>query len=208
MWPISCARTPMISFGVSDCINAPTLTKMRRPSMTKALNCLFGTRYIVSPLPPMPATRRIGAMYSRSRDSISASRTKRMPPCAAAGCGTDQASTHTSARSAVTLRSRAERVERARAASSLHEDLADCIVSVPESREGRNPRSIGQTRLHHTCANRIASRLREPQGPIRRTPRPLRPLTESGIVVIGHDFVASVANLRASMQKKIPKGYE
>ena len=38
MWPVSCASTPMIWFGVSDSISAPPLTKMRRPSATKALN--------------------------------------------------------------------------------------------------------------------------------------------------------------------------
>ena len=34
----SVASTPMIWFGVSDCINAPLFTKMRRPSATNALN--------------------------------------------------------------------------------------------------------------------------------------------------------------------------
>ena len=38
IWPVSCASTPMISFGVLRSISAPALTKMRRPSMTKALN--------------------------------------------------------------------------------------------------------------------------------------------------------------------------
>ena len=38
MWPVSCASTPMISFGVFESISAPAFTKMRRPSMTKALN--------------------------------------------------------------------------------------------------------------------------------------------------------------------------
>ena len=37
MWPVSCASTPMISFGVSASISAPALMKMRRPSVTKAL---------------------------------------------------------------------------------------------------------------------------------------------------------------------------
>ena len=37
MWPVSCASTPMIWFGVGDSISAPALTKMRRPSTTKAL---------------------------------------------------------------------------------------------------------------------------------------------------------------------------
>ena len=38
MWPVSCASTPMIWFGVLASISAPALTKMRRPSITKALN--------------------------------------------------------------------------------------------------------------------------------------------------------------------------
>ena len=37
-WPVSCASTPMISFGVLESYSAPTFTKMRRPSITKALN--------------------------------------------------------------------------------------------------------------------------------------------------------------------------
>ena len=37
MWPVSCASTPMIWFGVCDSISAPALTKMRLASITKAL---------------------------------------------------------------------------------------------------------------------------------------------------------------------------
>ena len=40
IWPVSWASTPMISFGVLESISAPAFTKMRRPSMTKALNDL------------------------------------------------------------------------------------------------------------------------------------------------------------------------
>ena len=38
MWPVSCASTPITSFGTFASINAPALMKMRRPSITKALN--------------------------------------------------------------------------------------------------------------------------------------------------------------------------
>ena len=37
IWPLSCASTPITSFGVLACIRAPELMKMRRPSATKAL---------------------------------------------------------------------------------------------------------------------------------------------------------------------------
>ena len=38
MWPVSCASTPMISFGTFASISAPALMKMRLASITKALN--------------------------------------------------------------------------------------------------------------------------------------------------------------------------
>ena len=38
MWPVSCASTPITSFGTFASTSAPALMKMRRPSITKALN--------------------------------------------------------------------------------------------------------------------------------------------------------------------------
>ncbi len=74
MWPVSCASTPMIWFGVCDSISAPALTKMRLASTTKALNVrslMMTTRMFCW---ARPAARRIGWVYSRSSCSISASR--------------------------------------------------------------------------------------------------------------------------------------
>ena len=71
MWPVSCASTPMIWFGVSASISAPALTKMRRPSATKALNdrslmmttCTFCW---ASPADPQDRLRCIRAAAARS----------------------------------------------------------------------------------------------------------------------------------------------
>ena len=60
MWPVSCASTPMIWFGVCDCISAPALTKMRLASITKALKLrsLMMTTWMFCWA--RPAARRIG----------------------------------------------------------------------------------------------------------------------------------------------------
>jgi hypothetical protein len=62
MWPVSWARTPMISFGVSESMRAPTLTKIFWPPATKALKVRSLTRTICVALALMPAARKIGPM--------------------------------------------------------------------------------------------------------------------------------------------------
>ena len=88
MWPLSCASTPITSFGVLACISAPELMKMRWPSATKALNERSLMMITWTFCWARPAALRIGWVYSRSSCSISASRMIGGPPrpcCAAAG---------------------------------------------------------------------------------------------------------------------------
>src|SRR3977135_4047850 len=59
-WPGSCASTPMIWFGLSDCISAPWFMKIRRPSATKALKPLSLRITTWMFCFSRPAARRIG----------------------------------------------------------------------------------------------------------------------------------------------------
>ena len=60
-WPVSCANTPMISFGVRASNSAPALMKMWRPSMTKALKARSLSTTTLTFCLARPAARRIGA---------------------------------------------------------------------------------------------------------------------------------------------------
>ncbi len=60
MWPLSCAMTPMTSFGVFACISVPVWTKTLAPSRTKALNVSLLTMRTVTRPPPNPAAWKIG----------------------------------------------------------------------------------------------------------------------------------------------------
>ena len=86
--PVSCASTPMIWFGVSDCSTAPWLTKMRRPSATKALKAPSLRMTIWMFCFSSPAARRIGRVYSRSNCSDSVSLITRRPRSCSAHAGT------------------------------------------------------------------------------------------------------------------------
>ena len=59
-WPVSWARTPISSLGVSDWMMAPVLTKIWPPLATKALNSSLGTRKVRIFDDRMPATLKIG----------------------------------------------------------------------------------------------------------------------------------------------------
>ena len=58
MWPVSCASTPITSFGVLACCSSPVWMKMRWPSATKALMEELLIRYTWTAPGARPATRK------------------------------------------------------------------------------------------------------------------------------------------------------
>src|SRR5262249_24100201 len=73
MWPVSCASTPMIWFGVSARSRAPALMKMRLASITNALNerSLMMTTWLfccARPAAPGGAQDRVGVVAQELLD--------------------------------------------------------------------------------------------------------------------------------------------